>query len=146
MLSRHPRIHQHHPAALRRLICLCSDCHRVTHYGLAQLNGTAGQALAHLRTVTGMTSRQASAHVGEAFVMWRVRSLRAWTLDLSMLTGAGITLRQPPSAAERTAAADREVAVVRRGSSPPAGSSSTTYVADCRAAPGCKPRRARVRQ
>jgi hypothetical protein len=41
---------------LRRLICLCNQCHTVTHFGLAQIRGLADEALAHLRTVTGMTA------------------------------------------------------------------------------------------
>jgi hypothetical protein len=38
---------------LRRLICLCSDCHTTTHIGFANVTGCAQHALAHLRTVTG---------------------------------------------------------------------------------------------
>jgi hypothetical protein len=99
--------------ALRRLICLCSDCHRATHYGLATLKGIAGEALAHLCTVTGMTGRQAVAHVDAAFAIWHSRCRRTWTLDLTMLTGAGITLTEPLSAVDRAAAADRGIAARR---------------------------------
>lgn len=44
--------------ALRRLICLCTDCHTVTHFGLAQIRGQADRALAHLQTVAGMSTYQ----------------------------------------------------------------------------------------
>ena len=91
--------------ALRRLICLCSDCHLSTHLGYANVTGRAGQALTHLRTVTGMTDAEISRHVHEANETWEIRSQRAWTLDLSILTDARITLARPEPAADRAAAA-----------------------------------------
>lgn len=94
--------------ALRRLICLCTDCHTVTHFGLAQVRGLAGRAFAHLREVTGMTEAQARRHVDEAFAVWEARSRVAWTLDLSMLTDAGVRLAPPPRAVERAAVAARQ--------------------------------------
>jgi hypothetical protein len=38
--------------ALRQLICLCNQCHTVTHFGLASIKGKDQEALDHLRTVT----------------------------------------------------------------------------------------------
>lgn len=97
---------------LARLICLCTDCHTTTHFGLAQVKGVDSRAFAHLREVTGMSEREAEQHIDEAFALWHYRSQYTWTLDLSMLTKAGITLKQPPSAGERPSiAADR----LRRG-------------------------------
>ena len=87
--------------SLRRLICLCTDCHRTTHFGLAQIKGLSGQALAHLMTVTGCTQYQADEHVRQAFAVWNQRSHTAWTLDLSILTGAGVTIVPPPEATVR---------------------------------------------
>ena len=49
----------------------------------------------------------AEAHVNQAMEVWRDRSARHWTLDLSMLTGAGVTPRTPPSAGDRAAHAER---------------------------------------
>ena len=95
--------------ALRRLVCLCTDCHTVTHFGLAQVRGLAGRAFAHLREVTGMTEAQARRHVDEAFAVWEARSRVAWTLDLSMLTAAGVRLAPPPRAVERAAVAARQL-------------------------------------
>jgi hypothetical protein len=46
---------------LRRLICLCSQCHTFTHFGLAQIKGQADEALAHLRADFGMTDQQVRA-------------------------------------------------------------------------------------
>ncbi|SDC52621.1 hypothetical protein [Actinokineospora iranica] len=70
---------------LRRLICLCADCHRATHFGLAGLRGHADAAL----------------RVEAAFAVWSRRSAKTWALDLTMLTDAGVTLTPPPDAADR---------------------------------------------
>jgi len=93
--------------ALRRLICLCNDCHLSTHLGFANVTGRADQALAHLRAVTGMTHAETSRRVQDAGDLWTARSRRVWTLDLIMLTDAGVTLARPESAARRRAVADR---------------------------------------
>jgi hypothetical protein len=92
---------------LARLICLCTPCHTVTHYGLATVRGREDEAFAHLVAVTGMTEAEARRHVDNAFQVWQRRSLITWSLDLSILTDAGVTLAPPPAAGERaTIAAD----------------------------------------
>ena len=93
--------------ALRRLIALCSPCHLVTHFGYANVTGRTDEAFAHLRAVTGMTQLQAWAHIRAAEDLWIERSARVWELDLSILTGTGITLARPERAADRPAAAER---------------------------------------
>lgn len=90
---------------LRRLVCLCTDCHTATHIGLAGLKGKGAEAEAHLATVTGMSAREVERHVADAFSEWRGRSAMQWALDLSILTDAGITLRTPPGPAQRRQAA-----------------------------------------
>ena len=77
---------------LRRLICLCSRCHQVTHFGRTSLGRPQAEdsALAHLMAVTGMDVGQARAHVAEAFRVWDERSQREWAVDLGMLASAGI--------------------------------------------------------
>lgn len=90
---------------LKRLICLCTDCHTTTHYGLAQLRGLEAEALAHLRVVTHMSELEAKAHVSSAFKLWRQRSQHVWTLDIAMLTDAGMTVTAPPTADSRAAVA-----------------------------------------
>jgi len=63
--------------------------------GYANVTGRTVEAFAHLRRVTGMDDAQARAHVHAAENLWIERSARTWTLDLAMLTGAGITVRRP---------------------------------------------------
>ncbi|MEU1661536.1 DUF5710 domain-containing protein [Streptomyces griseofuscus] len=86
---------------LKRLICLCTDCHTATHYGYAQVRGLESKAFAHLTKVTKMDGVTARRHIDTAFALWRRRSAHAWTLDLSILTDAGVTVQRPPSADKR---------------------------------------------
>lgn len=86
---------------LGRLICLCDQCHEVTHFGLAQVNGRTIEAFSHLMKVTGMEEAQARNHVEEAFRVWEIRSRRVWTLRLDMIEDVGIALAPPPGALAR---------------------------------------------
>jgi hypothetical protein len=102
---------------LKRIVCLCTDCHTTTHFGLARIKGLDGQARAHLRSVTGMSERDTADHIDAAFAVWIDRSAREWTLDLSILIDAGITLAPPPDAAARVTTAEsalREARVADR--------------------------------
>jgi hypothetical protein len=93
--------------ALRRLICLCSACRLVTHFGYAGVAGRAGEAFAHLRAVTGMTHLQALKHLHTAEQLWIQRFGHVWELNLAILADVGITLSRPDAAADRAAAAER---------------------------------------
>lgn len=75
--------------SLRRLVALCSPCHRATHFGFAQSQGRGPVALRHLQKVNQWTPAQAERHVREAFGLWSVRSAQRWVLDLSILENAG---------------------------------------------------------
>jgi len=100
---------------LRRLICLCGDCHGATHFGLANIQGRSAEALRHLTAVRGTSPGLAEAHIAEAFALWQQRSARTWDLDLTILTAAGITLARPVSPARREEIA-RERLAAERGS------------------------------
>jgi hypothetical protein len=96
-LEAHERWAYHDPngvPALRRLICLCSDCHLTTHLGYANVTGRSERALAHLRQVTGMTDEQVRRHVRAANDLWTARSRHIWSRDLRILT----TTRSPSAA------------------------------------------------
>jgi hypothetical protein len=82
---------------LQRLICLCSDCHRATHYGHTALSGPQAEAgaQAHLMRVTGMSPAQLQAHLDEAWRIWEQRSVRQWTVDLSIISRAGVAVSDP---------------------------------------------------
>jgi hypothetical protein len=95
--------------SLRRLICLCTDCHTVTHFGLATIQGRDAQALRHLRAVGGLSDDDAQLLIEGAFELWHQRSRLEWELDLRILTDAGVTVRRPPGASERAAAAAQEL-------------------------------------
>jgi 5-methylcytosine-specific restriction endonuclease McrA len=87
---------------LKRLICLCTDCHQTTHMGFAQTQGRGEKALKHLMKVTGFDRDDAEEHVQIAFDVWDKRNRMAWSLDLSMLKDAGIEITPPPSADDRS--------------------------------------------
>jgi hypothetical protein len=88
---------------LRRLVCFCSDCHTVTHFGLAQIRGVDAAAFAHLCEVTGMSEAEANRHLRAAFALWEQRSGIAWELDLGILTLAGIGFARPADRGSRAA-------------------------------------------
>lgn len=75
---------------LVRMIALCPACHEVKHIGLAGMKGRRDLACAHLAEVNGWTSEVAARCVEDAFAMWRTRSSRTWSLDVSALAAYGI--------------------------------------------------------
>lgn len=54
-----------------------------------------------------MTDPEVSRHVLAAGELWKRRSARVWTLDLSMLADAGVTLARPENTTDRAATAER---------------------------------------
>ena len=82
--------------ALRRVICLCTDRHPATHYGLASLTGKDGEAFSTSdRAVTGLPSGEVDRQIEAAFELWQERSLFDWELDLRILAEAGIHPHTP---------------------------------------------------
>lgn len=71
---------------LKGLIALCPSCHEVKHIGRAMAVGLGDRALAHLVKVNGITQAEAVAHVGDAFALWKTRTQKAWTLDITSIT------------------------------------------------------------
>jgi hypothetical protein len=94
---------------LTRLICLCTTCHEATHYGLATLRGREAVARRQLMAVNRWTQAETDQHVRSAFQMWELRSESEWSLDLHILTSAGVRLRQPPGASDRRRVAEAAV-------------------------------------
>jgi 5-methylcytosine-specific restriction endonuclease McrA len=93
---------------LKRLVCLCTPCHEVTHFGLASIRERDHQALQHLMAVNQWQDHQAHSHVDDAFRLWRLHSETQWTLDITMLTAVGISVTPPPEAGQR-----RDVAIAQ---------------------------------
>jgi Domain of unknown function (DUF5710) len=98
---------------LRRLICLCTDCHTATHFGLASLSGKDGEAFSHLCAVTGLPAKEVDSQIHAAFELWSGRSIIEWKLDLSILIDAGINIMQLPSARQRPNVADQTIGKFR---------------------------------
>ncbi len=120
---------------LRRLICLCEDCHTTTHYGFAQVRGRAAVARDHLMTVNRWSAQEADRHIADSFATWQERSRHDWHLDLQVLTGAGIRVVEPPQARDR-----RSVAAERLADRPSAPSAATRPVSGARPTVATAPR------
>ncbi len=96
-LEAHERWDYHHTSRtqrLRRLVCLCTRCHQATQFGYAEITG------------------RAEAHVAAAASLWRLRSETDWALDLSILTGVGITPQAPRTPAQRRTQAATDLDLV----------------------------------
>lgn len=90
---------------LKRIICLCTDCHRTTHYGFAMINGDSHWVFDYLMEIRKEDASAANRHIQEAFDLWEKRSEKVWELDLSILTGSDIEITPPPGAEYRIEAA-----------------------------------------
>lgn len=96
--SRHPvechEVWEYDEAAgvqrLVRMIAVCPSCHEVKHIGLAGMRGRGDIARAHLAKVNGWTPEFAARYVNDAFDLWRRRSSRNWSLDISILETYGV--------------------------------------------------------
>jgi hypothetical protein len=75
---------------LVRMIALCPACHEVKHMGLAGIKGRGEIAAAHLAEVNGWNPQVTAAYIDQAFAVWKDRSARTWSLDVSALTAYGI--------------------------------------------------------
>lgn len=99
---------------LKRIICLCTACHRTTHYGLSQLRGEELQVRVHFMAVNECEEPDLDRHVFQAFETWKERSSREWTLDLSIIENAGIRLKRPVEAKDRRGVVADEIRAARR--------------------------------
>jgi|GEM_PF-394288 len=94
---------------LKRIITLCTDCHEVTHMGLAQIRGRGDEAFKHLMAVRKWSKRETDQHIEEAFELWRLRNQYDWQLDLSIIINAGITPAKKVASEERSKIAKTNV-------------------------------------
>lgn len=88
---------------LKRLVCLCRDCHLATHYGYARTQGLEDQVRAHLMAVNGWDELALNAHLHDAYETWEERSLRTWELDVSIIERAGVRVVRPVDREQREA-------------------------------------------
>jgi hypothetical protein len=75
---------------LVRMVALCPACHEVKHMGLAGIKGRGEIAAAHLAEVNGWTPQVTAVYIDQAFDVWKARSARTWSLDVSALTAYGV--------------------------------------------------------
>ncbi|MFZ3481771.1 hypothetical protein [Sphingomonas sp. 3-13AW] len=79
---------------LKELASVCSKCHTMYHIGRERVRGTGAAAVERLRLVNRWSHEEASAgmtFLDERFIR---RSRRMWALDLSVLAGTRLSVRQ----------------------------------------------------
>jgi hypothetical protein len=72
---------------LTGLIALCSDCHRIKHFGFAQMLADRGELdieslTRHFLKVNRCRRVTFDKHFKESVRLWEERSKRQWTVDL----------------------------------------------------------------
>ena len=70
---------------LKGLISLCANCHQCKHMGLAEMQGHYEKAKTHLAKINEIDIDEANDYLTECFAIWKKRSLKEWTTDLSWL-------------------------------------------------------------
>lgn len=85
---------------LRRLMGVCSTCEAVIEFGQTQSSRSDefrldDLARRHLQHVNGWTPHQTQQHIQQAFAVWEARSRVSWTLDLSIVEAAGVSVALP---------------------------------------------------
>lgn len=101
---------------LHAVVPLCPACHEVRSAGLAMANGRGRAIVAHLSMIERITTREADARIDEALAVWKRRSQRRWTIDMSMMsTRYGITVEHDADVTQDAHAALVADAIRRRG-------------------------------
>lgn len=95
-------------AGLRCIVAVCPSCHAAKHIGRTGLAGFESEALDHLATVNGWTSKQVTAHYLESYRTWARRCDIKWRTDFKIL---GDDFPEP----ERIARAERRWQAMQRG-------------------------------
>jgi|GEM_PF-6343886 len=94
-LEAHERWHfdpQTRLQTLKRIMCLCKQCHLSVHIGLAGQLGLAQSIHAHIMEITGWTKKQLTEHVDGARDEWSKLSKGTWNIDVSMVQAIGMTI------------------------------------------------------
>jgi hypothetical protein len=68
---------------LRRLACLCKDCHALKHLGKTGLQGRTDGAMRHLAAVNSWPLQKAYEESDKAWADWELRNGFQWTIDVS---------------------------------------------------------------
>lgn len=89
---------RHGTQTLKRLVALCSRCHRATHFGFAQSIGRGPASFGHIKKVNGWTDLEVISHIEEAFQAWEKRSAMPWALVVDpMLVSTYFKRPLPPN-------------------------------------------------
>ena len=87
---------------LIRLLCVCTKCHHVIHFGLSQIEGRSEDALKHLMCINNWDRMRAEEHVENRFEVWRIKNEISWEVDFSMLSNMSLPSLRLPSRTRKT--------------------------------------------
>lgn len=121
---------------------LCPACHEVKHMGLASIRGRGVEAREHLAHVNGWTTDQVSEYVTKAFRVWRGRSEREWTLDMTWLERLGVRVeskRAPIMPLEQAVSASLAAPSQASAMEPDSGEENRTQAQGSKATPPSSP-------
>lgn len=76
---------QNRTQTLTGFVSLCPMCHKVKHFGLAQLNGEEEMVLKHMMKVNDMRLMEANEIIIQAFVVWKGRSDIQWSVNIDYI-------------------------------------------------------------
>lgn len=79
---------------LTGMLSLCPACHQVKHMGFARVQGKGERAQKHLMKVNGLTKKATDKYIEGVFLIWKERSKKQWTLDLSILKQYGVDVEK----------------------------------------------------
>lgn len=74
---------------LVKILCLCPQCHKSHHLGIAKRLGIYGEVKSQLVRVNGWTTTELELAVREAYAVWEQRCDWPWVVDLSWLQDSG---------------------------------------------------------
>jgi hypothetical protein len=70
---------------LKKLIALCTLCHKAHHLGYARRLGIYNDVLRHMMWVNDWSEKQLDAELDAAWKLWKERSGQQWKLDIEWI-------------------------------------------------------------
>jgi hypothetical protein len=78
---------------LKRIMCMCVQCHMSTHYGRSCSIGMRDAARNQLKKITKLDDDALQEHVSAAGALWKRRNSFTISVDLSLLTDNGYEIK-----------------------------------------------------
>lgn len=79
---------------LKDIVALCPMCHLTVHFGYSQLQNKDDLTLQHFMKINSISKKKALQYIKNCFKIWKQRSTKKWTLDLSYLKKYGLEIKE----------------------------------------------------